>query len=114
MSSAACHTANMSDQAVFCGDVLKAKRMSAGYGGRHTPAVAADPSRELPPPDEGGEVRTVQPYQARKPYLCPGCNQGIGVGVGHLVVVPPDDPGLRRHWHRACWANRHRRRPGPG
>jgi hypothetical protein len=63
--------------------------------------------------DDGAvEVRRVQPYQAAKPYLCPGCNQEIAVGTGHLVVVPVDAPDLRRHWHRPCWAHRARRRPG--
>jgi hypothetical protein len=62
--------------------------------------------------DDGVEVRRVQPYQATKSYLCPGCNQDIPVGTGHVVVVPPDGPDLRRHWHHACWRNRHRRRPG--
>ncbi|HSH60633.1 MAG TPA: hypothetical protein VK988_13535 [Acidimicrobiales bacterium] len=56
------------------------------------------------------EVRRVQPYQARKPYLCPGCNGEIGVGVGHVVAVPVDAPDLRRHWHHACWEHRARRR----
>jgi len=60
------------------------------------------------------EVRRVQPYEARKPYRCPGCNQEIAVGTGHVVVVPPEAPDLRRHWHHACWAHRHRRRPGRG
>ncbi|HET7488984.1 MAG TPA: hypothetical protein VFJ85_13725 [Acidimicrobiales bacterium] len=61
---------------------------------------------------EGVEVRRVQPYQAVKEYLCPGCNQAIAAGTGHLVVVPLDAPDLRRHWHTPCWDNRHRRRPG--
>lgn len=61
---------------------------------------------------EGLEVRPVQPYQARKTYLCPGCNHDIAVGTGHLVVVPADAPDLRRHWHRPCWEQRSRRRPG--
>ena len=63
--------------------------------------------------DEGGdfEVRRIQPYQARKPYMCPGCNQRIDIGLGHLVVVPRLEPDLRRHWHLACWEFRHRRRP---
>lgn len=63
---------------------------------------------------DGFEVRSVQPYRARKPYLCPGCNQDIPAGVGHLVAVPRQDPGQRRHWHRPCWAHRDRRRPGRG
>ena len=61
------------------------------------------------------DVRRVQPYEATKRYLCPGCNQVIEAGVGHLVVVPHDAPDLRRHWHAACWEHRDRRRPGrPG
>jgi hypothetical protein len=64
------------------------------------------------PADDDHEVRRVQPYEATKRYLCPGCHQDIEPGVGHLVAVPRDAPDLRRHWHHACWANRHRRRPG--
>jgi hypothetical protein len=62
--------------------------------------------------DEPVEVRRVQPYQATKTYLCPGCNQDIPPGLGHLVVVPLVAPDLRRHWHRGCWAHRAQRRPG--
>jgi hypothetical protein len=58
------------------------------------------------------EVRRVQPYEATKPYVCPGCNQVIPAGTGHLVVVPVGAPDDRRHWHKGCWANRGRRRPG--
>lgn len=58
------------------------------------------------------EVRRVQPYQATKVYLCPGCNQDIPAGTGHVVVVPLEAPDLRRHWHSACWDHRERRRPG--
>ena len=58
------------------------------------------------------EVRRIQPYQALKAYLCPGCNQEIPARTGHLVVVPHDEPDLRRHWHHACWEHRTRRRPG--
>jgi len=62
-------------------------------------------------PDEVA-VRVVQPFQARKLYVCPGCHQEIPPGTGHLVVVPAGAPDLRRHWHRPCWERRHRRRPG--
>ena len=48
-------------------------------------------------------VTVVQPYAARKAYLCPGCSSTIEVGLGHLVVIPEDTPDLRRHWHRGCW-----------
>lgn len=57
------------------------------------------------------EVRRVQPYEAQKAYRCPGCNQSIPPGTGHVVVIPADAPDLRRHWHTPCWELRHRRRP---
>jgi hypothetical protein len=45
-----------------------------------------------------------------KRYRCPGCDQEIPPGVGHLVAWPEfggvDD---RRHWHTACWNARERR-----
>ncbi len=62
--------------------------------------------------DDDADVRFIQPYQATKTYLCPGCNQDIVPGTGHMVVVPRDAVDLRRHWHRGCWNARHRRRPG--
>ncbi len=57
------------------------------------------------------EVRRIQPYQANKAYLCPGCNRDILAGTGHVVAVPLDAPDLRRHWHHGCWAARTRREP---
>lgn len=57
-------------------------------------------------------VGLVQPYQARKRYVCPGCQGIIEKGEGHLVVVPEHTPDLRRHWHRACWHRERRRRNG--
>lgn len=63
-------------------------------------------------PGEDDEVRRVQPVDARKVYLCPGCNHDIAIGVGHVVVVPRDAPDLRRHWHRPCYEFRKHRRPG--
>jgi len=62
--------------------------------------------------DDEVEVRRVQPFEATKRYVCPGCNQGIETGIGHVVAVPKEAPDLRRHWHHSCWANRDRRRPG--
>ena len=61
--------------------------------------------------DDAVRVRYVQPYEAVKSYLCPGCNRDIPEGTFHLVAVPLEAADLRRHWHRACWENRHRRRP---
>jgi hypothetical protein len=56
------------------------------------------------------ETRRVQPYEALKSYICPGCNQEIPSGAGHLVAVPQDAPDLRRHWHHPCWQRRTTRR----
>jgi hypothetical protein len=52
------------------------------------------------------EVRRVQPYEATKKYVCPGCHREIPVGAGHYVVVPALAPELRRHWHKGCWERR--------
>jgi hypothetical protein len=56
------------------------------------------------------EIRRVQPYQARKEYICPGCNQEIRVGTGHVVVVPLSQPDMRRHWHTPCFERAKRQR----
>ena len=61
--------------------------------------------------DDEVDVRRLQPYQATKTYLCPGCNRDIPAGTGHVVAVPVDAPDLRRHWHGGCWDARARRRP---
>jgi hypothetical protein len=53
--------------------------------------------------DDSVDVRHVQPYEAVKPYRCPGCDHEIRVGEGHEVVVPRDRPVDRRHWHSGCW-----------
>jgi len=54
---------------------------------------------------------------SQKSYRCPGCQQVIGPGIGHVVAWAAD--GLlgpqasladRRHWHRSCWDARARRR----
>jgi len=84
-----------------------------------TSGTADDAALPLAPPADGtGEaesVTQVQPYHARKRYVCPGCHGAIEKGEGHLVVVPEHSPDLRRHWHRACWHREQRRRNGrPG
>ena len=42
------------------------------------------------------EVRRVQPYEARKDYVCPGCNRDIAAGTGHLVALPDRGRDLGR------------------
>jgi 4'-phosphopantetheinyl transferase EntD len=65
-----------------------------------------------------GREWTVQPIsamQALKEYRCPGCDQVIAAGTGHVVTWPAGEHGSvadRRHWHTACWSHRLRRRPG--
>lgn len=77
-------------------------------------ASALPAALQLPPGDAHAmeTVGLVQPYQARKRYVCPGCHGVIEAGEGHLVVVPEHNPDLRRHWHRACWHRERRRRHG--
>ncbi|MBV9821617.1 MAG: ATP/GTP-binding protein [Actinobacteria bacterium] len=47
-------------------------------------------------------------------YRCPGCDQLLAAGTGHLVTWPAHDAEAtdRRHWHTACWQARERRAPG--
>ncbi|MEV4315767.1 hypothetical protein [Actinocrispum sp. NPDC049592] len=63
-------------------------------------------------PDGDWNVRSVT--GSAKTYRCPGCDHEIGPGVPHVVAWPTDDYGNvedRRHWHKACWQARLRRRP---
>jgi hypothetical protein len=60
--------------------------------------------------DDDVDARLVHPFQAVKRYVCPGCNQAIEPGTGHIVAVPKEAPDLRRHWHKPCWAKRDRHR----
>lgn len=55
-------------------------------------------------------VRQLAGGTGGKHYRCPGCDQEIPPGVGHLVAWP-EHGGVedRRHWHTACWNARDRR-----
>ena len=51
-----------------------------------------------------------------KDYRCPGCQQIIPAGTGHVVAWTEDGwmgaaagQEARRHWHRSCWDHRDRR-----
>ncbi|NJP68990.1 ATP/GTP-binding protein [Streptomyces spiramenti] len=63
-----------------------------------------------------GESWTVRQVagSSGKHYRCPGCDQVIPPGTGHVVAWEQhgtvDD---RRHWHRACWNARDRRGTRP-
>ena len=75
------------------------------------PDLPAAVGRDGAGSDDQYELRFIQPYQALKQYRCPGCNHEIPARTGHLVVVPRDEPELRRHWHTPCWQARTRRAP---
>lgn len=76
--------------------------------------------RQAPP---GGSLRRIESFQdddwvvqtvagtSGRSYRCPGCDQEIPPGVGHVVAWPGHGAGVedRRHWHRACWSARDRR-----
>ncbi|RFS81897.1 ATP/GTP-binding protein [Actinomadura spongiicola] len=64
-------------------------------------------------PDGEWIVRAVSGAGAVKAYRCPGCDQEIPPGVGHVVAWRADDRDGedRRHWHRPCWQARTRRAP---
>jgi hypothetical protein len=96
--------------------VRPARRRRSRSGGDRPPPGLQELQEliDLAAGEEPGEVqlRRISPSQARKIYLCPGCNQKILAGTAHLVVVPRHAPDLRRHWHTPCWQLRDRRRPG--
>jgi hypothetical protein len=75
------------------------------------PAVRLGPPQTQSWPDGDWVVRQVPGAAATKAYRCPGCDQEILPGVGHVVVWPDQAPGAaeRRHWHNSCWQRRPRR-----
>jgi hypothetical protein len=59
-------------------------------------------------------VRRVAGTASSRAYRCPGCQQEITPGTGHVVVWPADGVGGlpdRRHWHSRCWSDRDRHPP---
>jgi hypothetical protein len=81
----------------------------------HVPLRSAAVTRRESGPDGDWVVRSVVGSSAAKDYRCPGCQQLIRPGTGHVVAWPADEVGTvadRRHWHTACWAARGHRRPG--
>ncbi|MCO6006234.1 ATP/GTP-binding protein [Actinoallomurus purpureus] len=75
------------------------------------PGAYGGPQRIEEGPDGDWVVRPVA--GASKAYRCPGCDQEIMPGVGHLVAWPAEGggPDDRRHWHRPCWNHRITRLP---
>jgi len=82
--------------------------------GRHGRSAASGPERHESWPDGDWVIRLVPGQTSAKSYRCPGCDQEIPPGAPHLVAWPAErsGPAGRRHWHRPCWEQRMRRRPG--
>jgi hypothetical protein len=79
------------------------------------PLRSAALTRRESGPDGEWVVRSVPGSSSTKDYRCPGCDQLVRAGTGHLVTWPAAEHGSvedRRHWHVACWGARLRRGPG--
>ena len=63
--------------------------------------IIGEPSLVESPEGPGlAEVRRIQPYQADKTYICPGCNQEIRPGTGpsrDRAPVGPRRPAALAH-----------------
>lgn len=92
--------------------------MSRRRPGRRRHGASAPATSVQHAPDGDWVVRSVTGSSATKPYRCPGCDQLIPPATPHVVAWPVEGSTLagggldeRRHWHRACWDARARRRP---
>lgn len=97
-------------------NVPPSRRRGRTPGGPPEPSGVAAGRTEL---WDGQEwlVRPVPGARSVKTYRCPGCDQEIRPGTGHVVVWPADERGSvqeRRHWHTGCWSARERRGPTGG
>ncbi len=103
---------------------LPARHGAARKAGRPGPSGTGEPTGGLRPGEQVQFWRDVE-YRVRpvagtpagsssRPYRCPGCDQLLASGVGHLVAWPAEDLDAsdRRHWHTACWQARDRRALG--
>jgi hypothetical protein len=91
------------------------RRPNRSHRPEHVPLRSAGLTRRESAPDGDWVVRSVSGSASGKDYRCPGCEQLIVAGTGHVVAWPADEVGSvadRRHWHTACWSARARRRPG--
>lgn len=87
--------------------------VKGGEEGAEVPALRLGPERVESGPDGDWVVRPVPGAASVKTYRCPGCDQEISPGTGHVVVWPDHASGTaeRRHWHSPCWQRRlHRHR----
>ena len=93
--------------------------------GRHNRRQPMPEPREFNPngtrkietgPDGSWVTQVFSGASTKKDYRCPGCDQIIAPGVTHIVTWEysggsmDDHVESRRHWHKACWANRLNRR----
>jgi hypothetical protein len=86
------------------GDPARSAGLGGAFGGAALVQWRGEPWRVLP----------IAGAAAVKEYRCPGCDQVVRVGQGHVVVWSEydRDGSDRRHWHTSCWAARDRRTPG--
>lgn len=94
------------------GGIPRGRAGEPAGGGPEGPPLRLGPERTESAPDGDWVVRPVPGGAASKTYRCPGCDQEIPAGTGHVVVWPAYTPGIaeRRHWHRPCWDRRLQRR----
>jgi hypothetical protein len=97
---------------------MSPRRNSPRRGAQHAARAESGEQRPLGGPYAErsetfrGEEWRVRPVAGSggKCYRCPGCDQEIAPGTGHVVAWPEyggvDD---RRHWHTGCWNARERR-----
>ncbi|QXQ14766.1 hypothetical protein [Skermania piniformis] len=86
-----------------------ARRKPARAAHRELVEPFADVRAEPGPDGSAYLVRAVSGSRAGKTYRCPGCDQEIRPGTGHVVAWPDrGDAGIRdrRHWHVGCWSGR--------
>lgn len=82
------------------------------YADPHVP-LDLDRLRSMPRTEDGpgGRSFTVRHVAAAaKEYRCPGCNEVIPEGTGHVVAWSNENLfgdvaalAERRHWHTGCW-----------
>lgn len=86
---------------------------------RRKPQPRGDITRVLGPTRHtvtfAGQEWTVQPVRGNdsgRSFTCPGCQQQLSAGIGHIVAWPTHSIGGlggvedRRHWHEPCWQAR--------
>ncbi len=90
-------------------------RRARSRGGARGSGGAPEPTPDVVEEHPDGEfaVRPVPGSHSTKTYRGPGCDPESRPATPHVVVWPVGREDERRHWHRACWQARNRRRVRP-